>query len=201
MSSGSQLFSVQLGNALRYPVSTAAIALALSSCAYSPRPIVPALHPRTVPVASLLPYTDGCSLCTAVVTGAHEVTVASHCVRDMPDAVIELADGTTLPVLAQRYAGAGLLELRVPGPLPAAVRVGPGPAVYVAGYGCRSELSASAWWRIQLDVREVADGTCDGDSGGGEFNAAGELVRVVRGKRYADGVTVVTATVVGGTLP
>ncbi len=177
------------------------IALALlSSCAYHPRPVIPAMQPYAVPVASVLPFTDGYTLCTAVVVDTHEALTAAYCAAEMPRAVLVLADGTPLHVTTREVPG-GLVALHSSTALPEPARMGAGRVAYVAGYGCASDLSPDGWYRLQLDVREVAAGTCDGDSGGGEFNAAGELVRIVQGKTHKDGRTTVTVQAIGWEAP
>lgn len=154
--------------------------LLLAACNYQPPPPVFALEPSPVPRDTVLPYTDGHALCAAVVVGPRELLTARHCRRDMPNAVVVTATGAALPVLAAESYGDDGMRLRVSGGLPAPARLGRGRAVWFAGYGCRS--SDDEWFRLIQTVDH--SGTCYGNSGGGGFNAYGELVSIVWGRTH-----------------
>jgi hypothetical protein len=140
--------------------------LLLCACGQQGRPVWRPADPPPV-----LPYSDGWGLCSAVVIGEGRVMTAWHCTRDMPGAGVVLPNGKTLAVRTVLQVGPDVAELAVPG-LPSMNRA-PRPVPYVAGYGCGSTM-----WRFELGVR--VGGVCKGDSGGGIFDANGDLAGILQ---------------------
>lgn len=146
-----------------------------------------------MPLNSILRFSAGRYMCSAVSLDATHALTAGHCIAspDKPlllDRVLELhAVGAITIDFEDDLA---LLEL-MPGtpPLPAPYAVlaeGPDPAfgemVFVAGYGCFQDLDvrpAVFMRRTPLEDEYLLNGTvCQGDSGGPTFNAKGQLLSV-----------------------
>jgi S1-C subfamily serine protease len=141
-------------------------------------------------------YAKGEQICSGVAAGRGVVLTAGHCVEGYAaeDLAVSADDGELIPVegyaLQTPYDAAVVLLSAPLLPPPWVERVGPDPEfselLYVVGYGCSGQTK-----REMRPIRFRAPGprgeliaegeACHGDSGGGVFNAAGELLGITYG--------------------
>jgi hypothetical protein len=166
-------------------------------------PVATAEHPAIIDATTYaLVLPDG--LCSAVAVGPRTARTAAHCLFDndneyRPPLVLTSADllFVTDPAatLDKRYDAATitLAETEVGG-FPVWAELGPRPVfgqdAWVAGYGCsgfkRLEARPARYVRnlesVGLPFDDYLGNTCPGDSGGGVFNAAGQLIGTLDAK-------------------
>lgn len=160
------------------------VLLFLVGCAAVP---VPDRLPDPAPILAVYEYTNGSQKCSAVALDQTTYVTAGHCAGG-PGPWF-LVQGGVDYVISQPSAAAetDIALGRALESLPGSALVAPGlpaPAepVILSGFGCPTQLRPGVWIGAGpglIPDPAVAGVACPGDSGGGLFNARGELVAVI----------------------